>query len=207
MQTRNIDSDSDHDIILTTVLTKGNVSTKEATKRRNYHIFNAENYLTDLMGQKWTQDYNFTDPTLIEDKITELLLNVLDWYAPLKYKPKKKSHGGLKLSTECLELFKDRNTKKNLAKSTGNVEDWNNWKIAKNLVNNKIRNEKNLAEETKMFEILEDATGRELWQMVKANAGWIKSLAPKSLMQNGLQITSPKLMANALNEAFIGKIG
>ena len=57
-----------------------------------------------------------------------------------------------------------------------------------------------------MFEISDDATGRELWQMVKANAGWIKSLAPKSLMQNGLQITSPKLMANALNKAFIGKI-
>ena len=57
-----------------------------------------------------------------------------------------------------------------------------------------------------MFEITEDATGRELWQMVKANAGWLKSLSPKSLMQNGLQITSPKLMANALNEAFIGKI-
>ena len=57
-----------------------------------------------------------------------------------------------------------------------------------------------------MFQITEDATGRELWQMVKANAGWLKSLSPKSLMINGLQITSPKLMANALNEAFIGKI-
>ena len=90
VQTRNIDSDSDHDIILTTVLTNGNVSTKEATKRRNYHKFEAENYLADLMGQKWSQVYNFTDPTLIEDKITELLLYVLDWYAPLKYKPKKK---------------------------------------------------------------------------------------------------------------------
>ena len=82
VQTRNVDSTSDHDIILITVLTNGNVSIKEATKRRNYHKFEAENYLTDLMGQKWSQVYDFTDPTLIENKITELLLNVLGKYAP-----------------------------------------------------------------------------------------------------------------------------
>ena len=57
-----------------------------------------------------------------------------------------------------------------------------------------------------MFEISKDASGRQLWQMVKLNAGWIKSLAPKSLAKNGLIITSPKTMANALNEAFLGKI-
>ena len=39
VQTRNIESDSDHDIILTTVLTKGNVSTTEATKKRDYRNF------------------------------------------------------------------------------------------------------------------------------------------------------------------------
>ena len=55
-----------------------------------------------------------------------------------------------------------------------------------------------------MFEISYDASGRQLWQMVKASAGWIKSLAPKFLVKNGQQITSPKLMANALNEAFLG---
>ena len=38
VQTRNIESDSDHDIILTTVLTKGNVSTKEATKNETFAI-------------------------------------------------------------------------------------------------------------------------------------------------------------------------
>ena len=57
-----------------------------------------------------------------------------------------------------------------------------------------------------MLEISGDATGRQLWQMVKATAGWLKSLAPKSLMINGLQVTSPKQMANALNRAFLLKI-
>ena len=57
-----------------------------------------------------------------------------------------------------------------------------------------------------MLEISDDATGRQLWQMVKANAGWLKSLAPKSLMIKGIQVTSPKQMANAINKAFIQKI-
>ena len=82
-------------------------------------------------------------------------------------------------------------------------EDWKKWKTAKNLVNNRIRNEKIKIEEEKMFEISDDATGRQLWQMVKANAGWLKSLAPKSLMIKGIQVTSPKLMADAINKAFL----
>merc|ERR1712105_171130 len=93
-----------------------------------------------------------------------------------------------------------------LAKSTGNISDWNNWKKAKNSATNKVRHEKSLINETNMFELTKDASGRELWQMVKQNAGWITSLAPKSLVINGRIITSPKLMANAINEAFIGKI-
>ena len=96
---------------------------------------------------------------------------VLEQYAPMTYKPKKKNHGGLKLSAECLALSKDKNQKKTLAKSTGNLTDWNNWKIAKNSANNKVKQEKNLIEETKMFEISQDASGRQLWQMVKLNAG------------------------------------
>ena len=139
------------------------------------------------MGQKWSQVYDLTDPTLIENKITELLLEVLEQYAPLKYRPKKKNNTGPKLSSKCLELIKDRNEKKNLAKTTRKDDDWNKWKIAKNLVNNRIRNEKITIEENKMLEILDNATGRQLWQMVKANAGWLKSLAPKSLMIKGIK--------------------
>merc|ERR1712030_171490 len=173
---------------------------------RNYKNFDVSNYLADLMGQTWSQVYNYTDPTLIDDKITYLLMYVLEQYAPMTYKPKRKNYEGLKLSADCLKLIKTKNQMKTLAKSTGKFTDWNNWKKAKNSANNKIRLEKNLSEETKMFEISNDATGRQLWQMVKLNAGWIKSLAPKSLAKNGLIITSPKIMANALNESFLGKI-
>ena len=114
VQTRNLESDSDHDIILTTVLTKGNVSTTEATKKRDYRNFdkNRKDYLMDLMGQKWSQIYDLMDPTLIENKITELLLDVLEKYAQLKYLPKKKNHTGPKLTSKCLDLIKDRNRKK-----------------------------------------------------------------------------------------------
>ena len=104
-----------------------------------------------------------------------------------------------------MDLIKDRNRKKTQAKITMKYEDWKKWKTAKNLVNNRIRNEKIKIEE-KMFEISDDATGRQLWQMVKANAGWLKSLAPKSLMIKGIQVTSPKLMADAINKAFLNKI-
>ena len=132
------------------MLTKGNVSTKEATKKETITILmkkRKKDYLIDLKGQKWSQVYDLTDPTLIENKITELLLEVLEQYSPLKYRPKKRKNTGPKLSSKCLELIKDRSKKeKNLAKTTRKDEDWNKWKIAKNLVNNRIRNEKWVAE-------------------------------------------------------------
>ena len=206
LHTKNLESDSDHDIILTTLLLKGSISTREATRTRNYKNFDVKAYLADLMGQKWSLVYNYTDPTLIDNQITYLLMFVLEQYAPMTYKPKRKSYDGIKLSPECLDLIKTKNQLKFLAKSTGSISDWNNWKKAKNSATNKVRQEKAKINETKMFELTKDASGRELWQMVKLNAGWIKSLAPKSLVINGQIITSPKLMANAINEAFIGKI-
>ena len=105
-----------------------------------------------------------------------------------------------------LGINKGQEQEKNLAKTTRKDEDWNTWKMAKNLVNNRIRNEKLRIEEDKMLEISNDATGRQLWQMVKANAGWLKSLAPKSLMIKGIQVTSPKLMVDAINKVFLHKI-
>ena len=115
------------------------------------------------MFQQRRLQKNVTTATLIENKITELLLEVLDQYAPLKYRPKKKNNTDLKLSSKYLDLIKDRNNNKNLAKTTRKDEDWNKWKIAKNLVNNKIRNERITIEENKMLEISDDATVRQLW--------------------------------------------
>ena len=69
---------------------------------------------------------------------------VLEQYAPMTYKPKRKNYEGIKLSPECLELIKTKNQLKFLTKSTGNLSDWNNWKKAKNSATNKVRQEKAL---------------------------------------------------------------
>ena len=52
VKTNNIDTDSDHDLILTTLLVKGSVRNVEIVKRRDYSKFNKDNYLLDLMGLK-----------------------------------------------------------------------------------------------------------------------------------------------------------
>ena len=67
----NMDTDSDHDLILSTVLVKGSVRNLEITKRRNFSNFNKDEYLLDLMGLKWSNIYNLKDPTLIDSAITE----------------------------------------------------------------------------------------------------------------------------------------
>merc|ERR1712082_150193 len=74
VKTSNYDTDSDHDVIVTTLKTKGNVVHQEVIVKRNYSKFNREDYLLDLMSLRWTEVYDLKDPTLIDTFITDKLL-------------------------------------------------------------------------------------------------------------------------------------
>ena len=71
VKTSNFDTDSDHDIVVTTLKTKGNVRHEETVIRRDYSKFNKELYLLDLMGIKWSEVYDIKDPVIINSLITE----------------------------------------------------------------------------------------------------------------------------------------
>ena len=45
-----------------------------------------------------------------------------------------------------------------------------------------------------------------MWDKVKRMAGWVSSLAPTSLNDNGIITSSPKRMAQILNAYFISKV-
>ena len=46
----------------------------------------------------------------------------------------------------------------------------------------------------------------ELWNFVKRNAGWVKSLAPKIISDNGKCYTNSTEITNLLNRFFISKV-
>ena len=84
VQTSSHDTDSDHDIIVTTLKTKGLVRNEETVMKRNFSKFNIEAYQTELLGLRWSNIYDIKDPTLIDSFITENILSILDAHAPIK---------------------------------------------------------------------------------------------------------------------------
>ena len=120
INTTTIDTDSDHDLVLTSLLTRGIIRNEEITKRRDLSKFNKESYLMDLMGRKWSSLYDLKDPTLIDTAITDNILEVLNLHAPIRtFKSGgNKSAGNKKLTKECLSRIRNRNMLRRIAKQT-----------------------------------------------------------------------------------------
>ena len=69
-QARNIESDSDHDLIVVKLKIKGRVHNSENTYTIKYTNLNKNDFLNELYGLKWTNIYNEDEPTIIADMIT-----------------------------------------------------------------------------------------------------------------------------------------
>ena len=84
VQTLTHETDSDHDMVVTTLKVKGCVRNVETMVKRNFSRFNLEEYKTELLGMKWSDVYDIKDPTLIDSFITDTILEVLNEHAPVQ---------------------------------------------------------------------------------------------------------------------------
>lgn len=184
VQTRNIESPSDHDIILTTVKVKGNVNNSKVTVSRGFKYFNEDDLKLDLILQPWCNIYDDNNVNVIACRINEILVSVLDRHTPRKRKVRNRNNKSLTLSKACLDITKQRNKIKREAKKGSDKQKWMEWRRLKNKVNNKIRDERKQHENNNFVITNKDITGKQLWNLVKDRAGWTKSLAPV-LLEDG----------------------
>ena len=143
VQIRQIETESDHDLILATVKIEGKVKTQETTNSRNFRNFDGNYFLIEMLGLKWTEIYQHYYPTIIASIITNNITSILDKMTPRKLRTiNGEVKNKLSVSKECLSMIRERNRLKKRAKSTGDKDDWIRWRKLKNQVNNKIRSEK-----------------------------------------------------------------
>ena len=132
VHSRIINTDSDHELIMATVKTKGTVSHQYSTNSKIYKNFDKNNFLLDLIAQPWSNVYSFTDVKLITNEIMVLFLEILNKHAPCRLRNIKHKSNNLELSKECLNLIEYRNKLKRRAKMNNNQDTWNHWRIIKN---------------------------------------------------------------------------
>ena len=112
----------------------------------------------DLLGKKWCDIYHPYDVNIIVDKISNILIETLDFFAPMKMKYRRNIGTKPDLSKECLSLLKHKNFLRKKAKQSGNLCDWIEWKKVKNKTNNMMRDEKRKKEYENM---IKEVVGRK----------------------------------------------
>ena len=173
VDTCNIITECDHDLILTSLLVKGSVRNIEVIKKRNYSNFNKDNYLMDLLGSRWSDIYDIKDPTLIDTAITDLIVSVLDKHAPIiSFKTGGNKKGNSYLSKECLALIRERNNLRKKAKASNLQLDWEIWRRAKNKVNNRLRREATSSNKIEQLAAEADLSGKKTLKQSKKSC-WL----------------------------------
>ena len=77
-----METESDHDLILTKLKIYGTVKCREATNNRDYSNFNEHQFKLDLLGPRWTEIYSETDVKVATTKIANIFTEILKKNAP-----------------------------------------------------------------------------------------------------------------------------
>ena len=108
---------------------------------RNIKKVDMLKYREDISNVQWDCVYNATHVSTAYTAFEKALLNVIDNHAPLKRKRIKKKESPW-VTDYILQLIRDRNKSKQHAKLTKKIDDWKQYKKARNNVTAEIRKAK-----------------------------------------------------------------
>ena len=194
---------SDHKIVTAVRHCKNVVTAARYTKKRSYKNFDQELFLHEIRKTSWWDIYNSADVDEATELFTQKLTNILDKMVPMKiYQTRRKFVPWL--SEETRKLMKERDDLHNLAKSSREGRDWENYKKTRNKVTGRLKSEKENWQK-KTLDNCNNDSGK-LWKNILGWLKWSSSGAPTKLFNNGTFETSPKRLASIMNNFYIDKI-
>ena len=97
-----------------------------------------------------------------------------------------------------------RNKAQKLAAQSKSPDDWANYKILRNQVSNKLKNEKDSWKKRKLDNC--DDNPAKLWKNIKGWLQWSSSGSPTQLFHEGTLENKPSKLAEIMNNYFINKV-
>lgn len=195
---------SDHAIMIMNRLSKKPIFNPRYRSDRQWGIIDTNKVILDINNCQEIQDIqNLEDPTTISETIIDSLNKILDKQSRIKRVQISKRHKTF-IKPETKDLIKARNSMYKHAKETDSPTSWILYRQLRNKVTSLIRKDRN----EKLLKSVNSETSdsRNIWKQAKNRIGWNKNLAPNILAINGKPITSPKEIAEAINEANLNKI-
>ena len=183
-------------------------------RKRSYKNFSEEKFLEDLAKVDWTDVYISEDVDQATTALTRKLCHVLNVHAPwTQFQQRKFFSPWLTLETKELmvqrDLWKQRAKDLALISSTeeaspGQVEAWTQYKIFRNRINNRKKNEEQVYKTEKITENLDSAS--KTWKTAKMFMDWKTTGTPHQIEVSGRLVTSARQIATFMNEFFIDKV-
>ena len=190
---------SDHQLVVANRLTKTPTRVPRYTSSRAYSKIDYEEMKNEIKSDpRLAATLRLNDPDNIAANIIEIIRNQLDTRAPLRriQTTSKK----VNMSTETAELMRQRDSawmEHQNDPTPDNLRDYRHKKnsVKKSLIQDKIKQDKNM--------ITDAANSKDQWAGAMKAIGWTTYGGPRTLIKDGVPITSPKEMARILNMDYI----
>ena len=198
---------SDHMGTLVTKMSREIRTSPRTIKKRVYKNFNTENFKTDILNAKESGKFDgmhvTNDIEVAGDIFTNIFNEILNLHAPIKTIQNRNNYVPY-ITDEIKELIDERNDLKKKAIITGQVTDYDDYKVKRNLVSTKLKDAKTNYYKSKFSD--KNMSSCDLWRNVNTVLGNVRSQFPPQILINGKLLSKPRDMANAMNKFFIDKI-
>ena len=193
---------SDHSLITVKRTFKHKKVPPRFISTRSFKNFNEEAYLDDLGDLDWSGVLNAINADVAADIFSSNVLKVLNKHAPCVKRRIKNSNPPW-VNDHLLHSIRERDFLKKRASQTQTTEDWDNFKKKRNVVNKENRNLKKNYYRDKIYE--DKQNSRKLWKTLNEFVPTDKENYnfPKTLKQNGVEITDQTSIANTFNNFFV----
>ena len=194
---------SDHMLIMGVRHSKSFQSRPKYIRKRSYKDFDPQAFLKEVQQVNWLDLYLSTDVDEAVKIFSQRLTDILDVMAPVKtFQVRTKFVPWL--SKDTVELMKERDRLHKIAAETNDKDDWKEFKMARNKINNKLKYEESKWQKFRLEQC--GLHSAKVWKNVKGILNWQSSGSPSKLFYKGKLRTKAQDVADSQNEFFIEKV-
>ena len=192
---------SDHDMVFGMRKISGNRNkAPKIIRSRNLKHYNKEAFRKDLANADWESIMEVSDVNIMYAEWEKLFINILDKHAPIRQRKVRNKYSP-HINAELKRKMFLRDFYKKKHRSSGNPNDWLEYKKLRNIVNIEHANAKKDYFAHKLSQTNHDI--KETWKILNSALGRrSKTTTIQRLRVNGTNLTEPDKISEQFNKNF-----
>ena len=157
---------ADHNVISVVYRLNKDISSKMETRGRDRSNFSEEEFKRQVTLLNWEEIFNEQNVDIATYKFEMKILEILNKQAPMKkYQPRARNSKWISPNTK--RIMNDRDQQRNKAVGSNLQEDWDNYKILRNLCNKNVKTDRNENLKKQYNKLHEENDTKGLYELTK----------------------------------------